>query len=61
MFFGGFWYQNASNAITLHDLTAREIGLLTTLAVLTLLLGLFPNLLFSISGPTVQSWFAGIK
>ncbi len=61
MFFGGFWYRNASDAIALHDLTARETGLLITLAVLTLVLGLFPNLLFSITGPTVQGWFAGFR
>ena len=61
MFFGAFWYRNASEAIALTDLTTREAGLLIALAVLTLLLGLFPNLLFSVSSPTVQGWFAGYK
>lgn len=64
MFFGNFWYKKGTDATLvarLTDLTARETGLLITLAVLTLLLGLFPNLLFSITGPTVQGWFAGFR
>ncbi|GHB85601.1 complex I subunit 4 family protein [Persicitalea jodogahamensis] len=60
MFFGGFWYSNSAEVPALTDLTRREIGLLMALAVLTLLLGLFPNLLFSMSGPTVQGWFEGM-
>ncbi len=60
MFFGGFWYSNSAGTTALTDLTKREIGLLVLLSVLTLLLGLFPNLLFSISGPAVQGWFEGL-
>ena len=61
MFFGGFWYRNEAGAVALTDLTRREIGILVALAVLTLLLGLFPNLLFSLSGPAVEGWFAGLE
>lgn len=61
MFFGNFWYRNNNNVALLTDLTARESILLITLAVLTLLVGLLPNLLFSITGPTVQGWFAGFS
>jgi NADH-quinone oxidoreductase subunit M len=57
MFFGGFWYRNTSDTVSLHDLTIRETGLLVTLAILTLLLGVMPNLLFSITSPSVQIWF----
>ncbi len=60
MFFGGFWYRNEARAVALTDLGTREIGLLVLLAVLTLLLGLFPNLLFSMSGPAVERWFEGL-
>ena len=61
MFFGGFWYRNAADTALLTDLTSREVGLLVVLAVLTLLLGLFPNLVFSLSGPSVEGWFEGLK
>jgi len=61
MFFGGFWYRNEASTVALTDLGRRELGLLVVLAVLTLLLGLFPNLLFSLSGPTVAAWFEGLR
>lgn len=60
MFFGGFWCRNESGAVALTDLSTREVGMLVVLAVLTLLLGLFPNLLFSLSGPAVEGWFEGL-
>jgi len=61
MFFGSFWYQNGSDTTSLTDLSTREIGLLTSLAILALLLGILPNLLFSISSPTIQNWFGLLK
>ncbi len=61
MFFGTFWYRTPESSALLTDLTSREVGLLVTLAFFTLLLGVLPNLLFSISGATVQAWFEGFK
>lgn len=56
MFLGEFWYRDPADTAKLTDLTRRETALLVTLAVLTLLLGLFPNLIFSLSGPAVAGW-----
>lgn len=65
MFFGSFWYKNdnASHATThvLTDLTAREMGMLIPLAILTLLLGILPGVLFDMTGPTVVAWLEGLK
>jgi len=61
MFFGNFWYRNQGQVAALTDLRARELSLLVVLAVLTLLLGLFPNLIFSLSGPAVEGWFGGVE
>jgi len=65
MFFGSFWYKNdnASHNTThvLTDLTAREMGMLVPLAILTLLLGILPGILFDMTGPTVSAWLEGLK
>jgi len=61
MFFGSFWYKNENYSNTLTDLTARETWLLVPLAMLTLLLGILPGLLFDITGPTVQAWIEGLR
>jgi NADH-quinone oxidoreductase subunit M len=61
MFFGGFWYHRAEASPLLIDLDRRETFLLATLAVLTLLLGILPNLLFNISSPAVQFWFDNLE
>jgi NADH-quinone oxidoreductase subunit M len=60
MFFGTFWYKNG-NTHVLTDLTLREAGLLIPLAFLAILLGLAPNILFNMTGPTVQAWLEGLK
>ena len=65
MFFGSFWYKNDnpahSTTHSLTDLTAREIGLLVPLAILTVLLGILPGILFDITGPTVSAWLEGLR
>ncbi|GAB3954785.1 NADH-quinone oxidoreductase subunit M [Spirosoma harenae] len=55
MFFGPYWTRH-ENASDLTDLTTREKLLLIPLGIMTLLLGLFPNLLFAISNTTVAEW-----
>lgn len=54
LFFGSFWSRHESALLT--DLTIREKLLLYPLAALTLLLGLFPNLIFNLSDVTVAQW-----
>ncbi len=59
MFFGTFWYKNGTsgqNSPELADLTRREIGMLLPLAVLAILLGILPGIVFNITGPAVQAW-----
>ncbi len=60
MFFGPAWIRPASTrhdaAISLTDLTRREKLLLIPLAISTLVLGLFPNLIFDLTGATVGQW-----
>ncbi|MFN8344487.1 MAG: NADH-quinone oxidoreductase subunit M [Spirosomataceae bacterium] len=53
MFFGKLWVKNAAELPLLSDLNVREKWLLIPLSVITLLLGLFPNLLFQLSDKTV--------
>ena len=53
MFFGPYW--NAQQ-IVLPDLDARERLLLIPLGGLALILGIFPNLVFNLSGATVTNW-----
>jgi NADH-quinone oxidoreductase subunit M len=61
MFFGTFWYRHQSAAGLLPDLTAREAGLLIVLGVISFLIGIFPNVLFDLSSPSVQEWFEGLN
>ena len=60
MFFGTFWYRHQPTAALLPDLTAREAGLLISLALITFLLGIFPNLLFSITSSSIEAWFESL-
>ena len=55
MFFGLAWTRHDAT-ISLTDLTAREKLMLIPLALSTLLLGLFPNLIFTLTGATVGQW-----
>ncbi|WP_149241880.1 NADH-quinone oxidoreductase subunit M [Dyadobacter sp. 32] len=63
MFFGTFWYKNApsgQNSPELADLTKRELGMLVPLAVLAILLGILPGIVFNITGPAVQAWLENV-
>lgn len=60
MFMGKFWYRQDAN-ILLKDLTVRESGLLIVLAALTLLIGLCPNIVFSLSEATIQQWLNSLQ
>lgn len=60
MFMGKFWYRGNAD-IKLNDLTSRELGLLTVLAIMTLAIGLYPNLIFGLSEATVAHWLEGLK
>jgi NADH-quinone oxidoreductase subunit M len=53
MFFGKLWVKIPAEQALLSDLTSREKWLLIPLALATLLLGLFPNVLFQLSDKTV--------
>ena len=48
MFFGKFWVRQYEE--TLQDLTSREKVMLYPLAILALVFGLFPNLIFGVTG-----------
>ncbi len=52
MFFGAFWYRGSEAALI--DLTKTEYTLLFALVVLTLLIGLFPSLVFDLTNPSVR-------
>ncbi len=58
MFFGPFWSKQSgsSPSVILADLSPREKWLLIPLGVLSLVLGLFPNLIFGLTGATVGAW-----
>lgn len=60
MFFGPYWNRHdvpsATGIVLLPDLTTRERWLLIPLGLLSLLLGLFPNLVFNLTSPTVGEW-----
>ncbi|TAE39727.1 MAG: NADH-quinone oxidoreductase subunit M [Runella slithyformis] len=56
LFFGPFWTKNANDAPLLTDLTLREKIMLLPLTALTLLLGLFPNLVFNLTNQAVTLW-----
>ena len=55
MFFGPYWSRHEATTV-LTDLTLREKALLVPLGVMALGLGLFPNLIFNLSGATVAQW-----
>ncbi|AQG81299.1 complex I subunit 4 family protein [Spirosoma montaniterrae] len=54
MFFGPLWSRH--DLSTLTDLSLREKLMLVPLAAMTLALGLFPNLIFNLTGATVAQW-----
>ena len=60
MFLGAFWYRQDAT-IRLADLTPRELIMLLPLALLALLLGLLPNLLFGLSGTTIEAWIGALR
>lgn len=53
MFFGTFW-ANRNQEENLKDLNLREIIMLYSLALLAVIFGIFPNLIFDISGESVK-------
>ena len=55
MFFGPYWSRHEATTV-LTDLTLREKALLIPLGAMALGLGLFPNLIFNLSGATVAQW-----
>ncbi len=57
MFFGPYWSRHQATVL-LTDLTPREKLLLIPLAVMALGLGLFPNVVFGLSGASVAEWVA---
>ena len=58
MFFGETWVRAQADDTPqiLPDLTPRERWLLVPLALLALVLGLFPNLVFGLTNSTVAQW-----
>ncbi|QJW88180.1 NADH-quinone oxidoreductase subunit M [Spirosoma taeanense] len=60
MFFGSFWSRHetasANGLSVLTDLTGREKLMLIPLGALALVFGLFPNLIFNLTGATVGQW-----
>ena len=55
MFFGPYWFRHEATTV-LSDLTPREQLMLIPLGVMALALGLFPNLIFNLTGATVGQW-----
>ncbi|GAB2597439.1 complex I subunit 4 family protein [Spirosoma areae] len=55
MFFGPYWSRHEATT-TLPDLTVREKLLLIPLGAMSLILGLFPNLIFNLTSATVGQW-----
>lgn len=53
MFFGKFW-ANRNQETYMKDLDIREIVMLYGLAALAIIFGIFPNLVFDLSGETVK-------
>ncbi|AFK04588.1 proton-translocating NADH-quinone oxidoreductase, chain M [Emticicia oligotrophica DSM 17448] len=53
MFFGTFW-ANRGQEENMKDLDLREIIMLYSLALLSIIFGIFPNLIFDISGESVK-------
>lgn len=54
MYLGKFWKQPLLSENAFHDLTAREWLMLAPLAIITLALGLFPNLLLQFTDSSVN-------
>lgn len=54
MFFGAIWSRHTENLLT--DLSFREKLMLIPLGLLSLAIGLFPNLIFNTSSATVAQW-----
>lgn len=54
MFLGNFWHKNEN--IQLYDLNFREIVMYSTLAIITIALGVFPNLIFDYSNQTINDF-----
>jgi NADH-quinone oxidoreductase subunit M len=62
MFWGKFWIRpSIAIHLTIRDLNFRELLVLTVLALLTLVLGLFPSLIFRISSESVAYWLELIQ
>lgn len=55
MYFGPYWSRHEATVV-LTDLTPRERLMLISLGVTALLLGIFPNLIFNLTGVTVGQW-----
>jgi NADH-quinone oxidoreductase subunit M len=55
MFFGKFWV-NRNMEGNMKDLDFREIIMLYSLSALSIIFGIFPNLIFDISGQTVKAF-----
>lgn len=53
MYFGKLWTKNQDDTTLLHDLEYREKLMLIPLALLTLLLGIFPNWVFGLTDKTI--------
>ena len=57
MFFGAARFKGAEEwNLKLKDLTATEYVVLIPLALITILLGVFPSLLFDASNNTINAW-----
>jgi NADH-quinone oxidoreductase subunit M len=55
MYFGPFYYRFSDGA-ELKDLTGRESGLLIPLAIMTLLLGIFPGILLDVVSGSINAF-----
>jgi NADH-quinone oxidoreductase subunit M len=60
MFYGQYWSRHevalSTGTSVLTDLTTREKLLLIPLGMLSLALGLFPNLIFNLTSASVAQW-----
>ncbi len=60
MFFGQFWV-NRDLAGEMKDLSIREQVLLFSLAILAIVFGIFPNIIFEVSNFSIQVFTAGFQ
>jgi proton-translocating NADH-quinone oxidoreductase chain M len=58
MFFGTFW-ANSNQEGKMQDLDFREIVMLYSLSALSIIIGIFPSLIFDISGVSVKAFLNG--